>query len=113
MILLAITHLSVIIARLVAVAISIGLWIWTQALLGKRSTPSLGPDGAICDGIHQLTARFHARLLKYPKRADALLISSSLVIDILGFYVLGLAIFGPTIEPFLGLFILFALRQFC
>jgi hypothetical protein len=112
-IILGMVHLSVIVARVVAVAASLGLWIWTQALLGRRTAPTIGADGAICDGIHQLTARIHARLLKYPERADALLISSSLVIDLLGFYVLGLAIFGRTIEPFLGLFILFALRQFC
>jgi hypothetical protein len=112
---LAMVHLPVAIARVVAIAISLGLWIWTQSLLGRRATPTpaQGEGGAICDGIHQLTARIHARLLKYPKRADGLLISSSLVIDLLGFYVLGLAILGPTIEPFLGLLILFALRQFC
>lgn len=110
---LGIVGVRVIIARVVAVVVAIGLWLWTQALLGKRKAPTIGEGGAICDGIHQLTARINARLLKYPKRADALLISSSLVIDLLGFYVLGLAIFGHTIEPFLGLFILFALRQFC
>src|SRR5437868_14679672 len=93
---IGVVHLKVIIVRVVAVFIAIGLWLWTQALLGKRTAPTIGDGGAICDGIHQLTARINARLLKYPKRADALLISSSLVIDLLGFYVLGLAIFGRT-----------------
>jgi len=111
--LLALIQFKVTLTRVVAVVIAIGLWLWTQALLAKRTTPTIAEGGAIFDGIHQLTARINARLLKDPKRADALLISSSLVIDLLGFYVLGLAIFGHTIEPFLGLFILFALRQFC
>lgn len=104
-------------ARVVAVAISLGLWRWTQALLGRRTTllPPAAATGAavICDGVHALTARVHARLLAFPRRANALLISSSLVIDLLGFYILGSAILGPTIQPFLGLLILFALRQFC
>src|SRR6266404_9103407 len=103
------------IARVLAVAISLGLWQWTQALLGRRDSraPAEGDTGPICDGIHNLTARINRRLLAYPRRANALLISSSLVIDLLGFYILGAAILGPTIQPFLGLLMLFALRQFC
>jgi hypothetical protein len=45
--------------------------------------------------------------------ADALLIVSSAVIDLLGVFLLGSAIFGPTFRPFIGLLILFALRQLC
>jgi len=41
----------------------------------------------------------------------ALLISSSVVIDILAVFLLLRSIFGKTIRPFLGLLILFALRQ--
>jgi hypothetical protein len=59
------------------------------------------------------TAGINKRLNDNPRHANALLISSSLVIDILGFYLLLSAIFGPSIEPFLGLQILFALRQIC
>ncbi|HEX4056418.1 MAG TPA: phosphatase PAP2-related protein [Tepidisphaeraceae bacterium] len=101
-------------ARVVVIAISLGLWYWTQWLLSRRKPATVGPDsGAICDGVHQLTARINQRLLNHPRRADTLLISSSLVIDLLGFYLLGSAILGPTIQPFLGLLMLFALRQFC
>ena len=53
------------------------------------------------------------RLVKHPRRADGLLIASSLVIDLLGCYLLLSAIFGPTIEPFFGLLVIFALRQIC
>ncbi len=100
--------------RVAVIAVSLGLWYWTQWLLARRQPATNGPDaGAIHDGIHQLTAPINRRLLDHPRRADALLISSSLVIDLLGFYLLASAILGPTIQPFLGLLMLFALRQFC
>jgi hypothetical protein len=94
--------------------ISLGLWFWTQWLLSRRKPIGNGGEsGVLWDGIHHLTARINRRLLANPRRADVLLISSSLVIDLLGCYLLGSAIFGKTIAPFLGLLILFALRQFC
>jgi hypothetical protein len=104
------------IARVVAIVISLGLWQLTQRLLARRN-PTNEPDAAapalITDGFHRLTARLHQRLIDVPARANAMLIASSVVIDLLGLYLLGSAIFGSTIQPFLGLFILFALRQFC
>jgi len=106
--------IAISIARVIVIAISLGLWFWTQRLLALRPPDAGGPDdGAISDGIHRLTARINKRLLDNPRRANILLISSSLVIDLLGFYLLGSAIFGPTIQPFLGLLMLFALRQIC
>jgi hypothetical protein len=102
------------VARSLVIAISLGLWFWTQWLLARRISATGGPnDGVICDGIHRLTAGINRQLLDNPIRANLLLISSSLVIDLLGFYLLGSAIFGPTIQPFLGLLMLFALRQVC
>src|SRR4029078_8195907 len=44
---------------------------------------------------------------------NRLLISSSLVIDLLGAYLLCTAIFGASIRPYLVLFMVFALRQIC
>src|ERR1700689_2664626 len=91
--------------RIIAIVISLGIWHLTQKLLARRNDLVDCPDGAtITDGIHQLTARYNQKLLDNPKTANALLISSSLVIDLLGFYLLISAIFGRTIEPFLGLF---------
>jgi hypothetical protein len=105
------------VGRILAIAASLGLWFWTQSLLSRRnpvtSNESAAEGGPICDGIHRLTAPINARLHKYPRRADLLLIASSGVIDLLGFFVLGSAILGPSIEPFLGLQLLFALRQIC
>ncbi len=42
-----------------------------------------------------------------------MLIATSAVIDLLGLFLVGLAIFGPSIRPLLGLVLLFALRQLC
>jgi hypothetical protein len=100
--------------RVLVIAASLGLWFWTQHLLAKRDPRPDGAEaGAIGDGIHRLTAPINRRLNANPKKANALLISSSLVIDLLGLYLLGSSILGPTIEPFFGLFLLFLLRQFC
>jgi hypothetical protein len=48
------------------------------------AAPRSADDGPICDRIHQLSARFHRRFFDNPVKANALLISSSLVIDLLG-----------------------------
>jgi hypothetical protein len=60
-----------------------------------------------------LTAPLNRSLREHPRRANALLISTSAVIDLLGVFLIALAVFGPTIRPFIGLAILFALRQVC
>jgi hypothetical protein len=102
--------------RVLAIVISLGVWHWTQKLLARRNpSADIAPDAplTISDGIHRLTARVNQRLLDNPRRANALLIASSLVIDLLGFYLLAAAIFGSTIAPFLGLFMVFGLRQIC
>jgi hypothetical protein len=100
--------------RTVAIIISLGIWQLTQKLLARRNVLVECRDGAtITDGIHQLTARYNQKLLDHPQAANILLLASSLVIDLLGIYLLISAIFGKTIEPFLGLFMVFALRQIC
>jgi len=106
---------AIIAARIAAIVLGLGLWFWTQALLARRNplTDGQSDAGRIGDGIHFLTAKLNRDLNVHPRQANALLISSSLVIDLLGFYLLASAIFGSTIEPYLGLLMLFALRQFC
>ncbi len=49
----------------------------------------------------------------HPAAADALLIASSALVDVLAVFLLLRSIFGPTIRPFLGLMILLGLRQIC
>jgi hypothetical protein len=46
-----------------------------------------------------------------PAAANALLIVSSALIDALGLFLLGRWLFGGSVRPFLGLFLLMALRQ--
>lgn len=94
------------------VVVAILAWWWTQAVLGRR-VPKPGSDVPLTDGVHTLTARWHAGLVANPRLADGLLVASSAVIDLLGLYLLASSIFGGTIRPFLGLFIVFALRQMC
>ena len=112
-VIIAVTPL-IIASRIGLIVFGLVLWFITQKLLANRTTLQSDPDGgAICDGLHQLTRRTHKHLLDNPAKANALLISSSLVIDLLGIYLLGYSVFGPSVRPFLGLFLLFALRQIC
>jgi hypothetical protein len=96
-------------ARGALVAIGLGLWFWTQRLIGQRPFPSRG----IGDAVHDWTASWNRRLHASPRAANALLIASSAVIDLLGVFLLGAAIFDPTFRPFVGLLLLYALRQLC
>jgi hypothetical protein len=93
--------------RIAAVAAALGLWFWSQSLIGARPFP----EHCVGDGLHQLTAGANRWLAEVPSRADLLLVLSSLVIDATGVFLLGRSIFGPTVRPFLGLLIIFVLRQ--
>jgi hypothetical protein len=93
--------------RMAGVAAALGLWFWTQSLIGSRGFP----EGGLGDGLHQWTAGVNRWLTEVPDRANWLLVISSLVIDVVGIFLLVRSIFGPTIRPFLGLLIIFALRQ--
>jgi hypothetical protein len=90
----------------------IAAWFGTQAALAKRA-PKVGYEVPLTDGMHILTSRMHQRYATNFAAGNRLLIISSLVIDLLGFYLLGAAIFGTTFEPFVGLAMLFTLRQIC
>jgi hypothetical protein len=91
------------------IVVALCVWFWTQALIGKRAFP----EGRIGDAVLDFTAPLNRYLRDHPTWANRLLISTSLLIDLLGIFILGLAIFGPTLRPFLGLIILFSLRQLC
>jgi hypothetical protein len=93
--------------RLVAVVVLVGIWHLTQSILGKRGLP----EGEIGDKIHIWMAPLHAYLECSPNAVRALLISSSLGIDILGLSVLYLGIFGDSFRPIIGLIALLLLRQ--
>src|SRR5882724_12082491 len=109
---LSIAPWPVIGVRLALVVLGIIAWYWTQAVLGKR-VPKVAYEVPLTDGIHVLTARFHNRYATNIAAGNRLLIASSLVIDLLGAYLLCTAIFGMSIRPYLGLVMVFALRQIC
>lgn len=91
------------------VVVGLGLWFLTQKLLADR-----GPTGdAIADRLLEWTAPIHTWLSEQRRAANLLLIVSSLGIDLLGVFLLLWSIFGPSVRPFLGLLILFSLRQLC
>lgn len=63
------------------------------------------------DGLFRATQPINQFLQERPKIANGLLIASSAVIDALGAWLLVTSIFGPTMRPFIGLLLVFALRQ--
>lgn len=91
------------------VAGSLVAWFWTQSALGKR----VAPEGRIGDTILDLTAPLNRALHERPRVAHGLLIVTSALIDLLGLFLIVQAIFGPSVRPFVGLLILFGLRQLC
>ena len=95
--------------RVVLVIVGLVAWFGTQTLIGQMGFP----EGGIGDGLFTLLTPLHAYLVENPRAADALLITSSAVIDLFAIFVLAASIFGPSIRPFLGLLLLFFLRQIC
>ncbi|HEY3762084.1 MAG TPA: phosphatase PAP2-related protein [Verrucomicrobiae bacterium] len=94
--------------RTMIVALGLVVWFWTQSLIGHRVT-----SDAIVDKVHEYTQPLNDYLQAHESAANALLIVSSLIIDCLGIFLIGASIFGKTLRPFVGLLIVFGLRQFC
>jgi hypothetical protein len=109
---MTIAPLPVIAVRCGLVVAGIAAWFCTQAVLGKR-VPKVQNEVPLTDGIHVLTRRLHQRYATNVAAGNRLLIASSLVIDLLGLYLIGSAILGDSIRPYLGLVMVFALRQIC
>lgn len=95
--------------RLALVATGLGVWFYTQRLIGSRAAG----DTPIGDGLLDLTAGINRRLAERPGLTDRLLIASSLGIDLCGLFLLIQGVFGPTLRPFLGLLLVFGARQVC
>src|SRR6266699_1685117 len=93
--------------RLLVTGMVLALWFWTQSLIGARSAPG----SAIGDALHNLTAGLNSYFAQNPGAANALLVVSSALIDALGLFLLGRWLFGGSVRPFLGLFLLMTLRQ--
>jgi hypothetical protein len=100
-------HRRGLLLRFLVTGIVLALWFWTQSLIGARTAP---PSG-IGDALHNLTAGLNSYFAQNIRAANALLIVSSALIDALGLFLLGRWLFGGTVRPFLGLFLLMTLRQ--
>src|SRR6266446_7174783 len=105
--------------RAVVAVIGLAAWYGTQRLIGERRP--LAPDDAGRAG--GLLAE-HDVLLKWlepvncylnanRRAANALLITSTAIMDVLVGFVIVWSIIGPSFRPFVGLIILFGLRQIC
>jgi len=95
--------------RLGIVVFGLAAWFVSQSLISSRGPKS----GAIADQIHELTAPLHAYLEAHPRSANATLIASSALIDLMGIFLIGASVFGPSMRPFAALIFLFAMRQAC
>ena len=96
--------------RVLFIIVGLIVWFWTQSLIGSRTLP----EGVVIgDGVHDVLAGANQYLHDNPGAANALLICSSAVIDALGLFLLAVSIFGKTVRPFLGLLLVFGMRQIC
>jgi len=93
--------------RLVVTAAALAIWFWTQSLIGARSLPGVG----IGDGLQAATASANFYLQTHPLAANALLIASSVIIDLLGILLLSKWLFKGSARPFIALVIVLGLRQ--
>jgi len=93
--------------RILITLAALTIWFWTQSLLGARISPTEG----IGDGLHRLTAPVNAYLHGAPGAANALLMTSSALIDAIAIFLLASWIFGGNLRPFLGLGMLLITRQ--
>ena len=106
--------------RVVVVAVGIGLWLGTQSLLGAREVrvddatrAAAARTLTVGDRVHEWTAEWNGALNRDRQTASWLLVVSSLLIDLVACWMFAATIFGRSIRPFLGLLILFSLRQIC
>jgi hypothetical protein len=93
--------------RIVVTVVALAIWFWTQSLIGARGFPNAG----IGDRVHAATAAANLYLHEHSSAANALLIVSSAIIDLLGIFLLGQWILRGCVRPFLGLVIVLGLRQ--
>ncbi|MBO9667483.1 MAG: hypothetical protein J7501_11810 [Bdellovibrio sp.] len=88
--------------------VAVGMWLFTQKLLGRRQMKF---KDSIGDLVHILTDRWSEYLNQSPRLANGMLISSSLVIDAVGVFLIAQTLFGTSVRPLLALLVLFTLRQ--
>lgn len=98
-----------IICRLAVIAGALGIWFWSQRLIGARPVETSG----IGDWAHRLTARWHRYFSDHETAANRALAVSSIFIDFMGLSLIALAVFGASFKPFIAVMMVFILRQLC
>ena len=93
--------------RILSTAAALAIWFWTQSLIGARPLPAAG----IGDWTHAATSSINQYLLTHAGAANALLIVSSALIDLMAIFMLGRWIVQGEPRPFVGLVIVLGLRQ--
>lgn len=97
-------------SRVALVALGLTLWFWTQSLIGTRRLPA---GGGMLDVLHEASAPLNLWLHNHSRAADALLVASSGFIDLIGLWLLGATVLGPSLRPFVALLLVYAFRQAC
>ena len=93
--------------RVGTTAAALAIWFWSQSLIGARALPVTG----IGDWTHAATAFANHYLLTHTTSANALLIVSSAIIDLMGLFLLGRWLLQGQARPFLALLVVLGLRQ--
>ena len=93
--------------RCLTIAMGLGAWFVSQSLIGARGFR----EGAIGDAVHDWTAPLNRWLVRRPGAANTLLITTSGFIDLFGLFLLGSALFGPSVRPGIALLLLIVFRQ--
>lgn len=101
--------MTILLLKCLVIAAGIAAWFWTQAWIARRPFP----EGGLQDRVHDLTEPLNGWLLANPRHADVLLIVTSALIDVAAVWLLVSSVIGPSFGPFVGLLMLFVLRQAC
>lgn len=96
-----------ILIRVSVIAGALVVWFWTQKLIARKS----GGLSGIGDGMHLLTDTWHRYFATNESSANRALVVSSFFIDVLGISLIAISIFGGSFVPFIGIIIVFSLRQ--
>lgn len=99
--------------RGLVVVVALGIWHWTQTLIGRRPPVGEGVGGGLGDRLHDWTLTWHVWFRTHPRAFERTLILSSLLIDVFGLSLIACALFGPSFAPFLSVLIVFSMRQVC
>jgi hypothetical protein len=93
--------------RICSTAAALAVWFWTQSLIASRGLPASG----IGDWTHTISSSANRYLHAHFAGANALLILSSAVIDLMAIFLLARWLFQNESRPFVSLILVLGLRQ--